>query len=114
VDGFTADCVVRFCDIPEFTGQKTLREFFLARSSRQKDYKLKKTLRSFVNDTIAGVGEGEWIDLQTSKKMRGFGCEIWKLRDGKIAIWEGAFNASPVGIAPASGPLTNWTPDRSA
>ena len=110
VDGFTPDCVVRFCDIPEFRGQEKLRQFFTARAARQKDYKLVKTLRSFVGDTIAGVGEGEWIDLSTGQKMRGFGVEIWQLRDGKIAVWEGSFSAGPVGAPPSSGPLTQWTP----
>ena len=110
VEGFTEDCVVRFCDIPEFRGRETLRAFFEARASRQKDYKLVKTLRSFANDTICGIGEGEWIDLETNRKMRGFGVEIWGLRDGKIAVWEGAFNASPVGEPSTSGPLTHWTP----
>jgi nuclear transport factor 2 (NTF2) superfamily protein len=110
VDGFTPDCVVRFCDIPEFTGQEVLRKFFIARSQRQKDYKLTKTLRAFMNDTVCGIGEGEWLDLSTGLKMRGFGCEVWKLRSGKIAVWEGAFNASPIGAEPASGPLTHWKP----
>ena len=26
--------------------------------------------------------------------MRGFGVEVWVMRDGKIAIWEAAFNVS--------------------
>ena len=110
VDGFTPDCIVRFCDIPEFRGQETLRKFFEARAGRQKDYKLVKTLRSFANDTISGIGEGTWIDLSTGQQMRGFGVEIWQLRDGKIAAWEGAFNAAPVGAPSTSGPLTHWTP----
>lgn len=110
VSGFTDTCVVRFCDIPEFRGKETLRNFFEARSGRQKDYKLSKTLRSYVGDTVSGVGEGTWIDLATGKSMAGFGVEIWKLRDGKIDVWEGAFNAAPVGADGASGPLTNWKP----
>jgi len=110
VDGFTPDCVVRFCDIPEFTGQQKLRDFFETRSKRQKDYKLIKEMRSYANGIISGVGHGTWIDLSTNKKMWGFGVEIWKLRDGKIAVWEGAFNAAPVGEGGASGPLTHWAP----
>lgn len=27
--------------------------------------------------------------------MKGFGVEVWTMRDGKIAIWEAAFNAAP-------------------
>jgi hypothetical protein len=26
--------------------------------------------------------------------MRGFGVEVWVMRNGKIAIWEAAFNVS--------------------
>jgi hypothetical protein len=33
--------------------------------------------------------------------MRGFGCEIWQMRDGKIAVWEAAFNASQAGSSGA-------------
>jgi hypothetical protein len=32
--------------------------------------------------------------------MRGFGVEIWVMRDGRIAVWEAAFN---VGRADAKG-----------
>lgn len=96
VDGFTPDCVVRFADVPQFTGQKALRDLFTARSARQKDYKLRKHLRALMNDTVAIMGEGEWFDLVTGQQMAGWGCEIWKLRDGKIAVWEGAFVGGPV------------------
>jgi hypothetical protein len=24
--------------------------------------------------------------------MKGFGVEVWTLRDGKVAVWEAAFN----------------------
>jgi hypothetical protein len=27
--------------------------------------------------------------------MKGFGVEVWTMRDGRIAIWEVAFNAAP-------------------
>jgi hypothetical protein len=26
--------------------------------------------------------------------MKGFGVELWILRDGKIAVWEAAFNVT--------------------
>jgi nuclear transport factor 2 (NTF2) superfamily protein len=102
VDGFTPDCVVRFADIPPFTGQEKLRELFTSRSLRQKDYKLVKHLRSLMNDTLAIMGEGTWLDLSTGEQMSGWGCEIWQMRDGKIAVWEGAFNAGPAGADVAS------------
>ena len=97
VDGFTPDCVIRFCDLPEFKGHEPLRKFFMARSQRQKGYTLVKTLKSLMNDTICNTWEGQWEDAATGQKMAGFGCEVWLMRDGKIAVWEGAFNAAPVG-----------------
>jgi hypothetical protein len=27
--------------------------------------------------------------------MKGFGVEAWLMRDGKIAVWEAAFNSAP-------------------
>ncbi|KQX18628.1 MULTISPECIES: nuclear transport factor 2 family protein [unclassified Sphingomonas] len=97
VDGFTDDCIVRFADIPQFTGKKILHDLFTARSRRQKDYRLVKTLRAFMNNMIAIKGEGQWFDLVTGQQMAGWGCEIWQLRDGKIAVWEGAFVGGPAG-----------------
>lgn len=97
VDGFTPDCIIRFCDLPEFRGHERLRKFFISRSQRQKNYTLVKTLKSLMNDTISNTWEGQWEDAVTGQKMTGFGCEIWLLRDGKIAVWEGAFNAKAAG-----------------
>ena len=37
VAGFTEDCVVRFGTVPELRGRNALREFFTARSARQKN-----------------------------------------------------------------------------
>ena len=31
--------------------------------------------------------------------MKGFGVEVWVMRDGKIARWEAAFNAAPAARA---------------
>lgn len=95
VDGFTPDCVVCFCDLPEFKGHDRLRSFFVARSRRQKNYTLVKTLRSLMNDTICNTWEGKWEDTETGELMTGFGCEVWQMRGGKIAVWEAAFNAKP-------------------
>jgi hypothetical protein len=27
--------------------------------------------------------------------MKGFGVELWTMREGKIAIWEATFNSAP-------------------
>jgi nuclear transport factor 2 (NTF2) superfamily protein len=92
VGGFTEDCVVRFGTVPEFRGRETLRTFFAARSGKQKGYRLKKSFRTLANETITNVWEGEWQDADSGAAMRGFGVEVWVMRDGKIAVWEAAFN----------------------
>jgi nuclear transport factor 2 (NTF2) superfamily protein len=92
VSGFTDDCVVRFGTVPEFHGREALRAFFNARSDKQKGYRLKKSFRAMANDTITNVWEGEWLDAKSTVPMRGFGVEVWVMRDGKIAFWEAAFN----------------------
>jgi nuclear transport factor 2 (NTF2) superfamily protein len=92
VDGFTDDCAVRFGTVPEFRGREALRRFFEARKARQKNYRLNKEFRTLVNDTMTNVWEGAWEDADSGAAMRGFGVEVWVMRDGKIAIWEAAFN----------------------
>jgi nuclear transport factor 2 (NTF2) superfamily protein len=92
VGGFTDDCVVRFGTVPEFRGCEALRAFFTARSGKQKHYRLKKSFRTLMDDTITNVWEGEWKDAESGIVMRGFGVEVWVMRDGKIAVWEAAFN----------------------
>ena len=101
--GFTDDCVVRFGDMPEFRGRAALEELFRGRSERQKDYRLRKQFRALMDDTIANYWEGEWEDRSTGAKMAGRGVEIWSMRDGKIAVWEAAFNANEVGKPSAMG-----------
>ena len=92
VGGFTDDCVVRFGTVPEFRGRGALRAFFSARSGKQRGYRLKKSFRTLMNDTITNAWEGEWQDAESGAAMRGFGVEVWVMRDGKIAAWEAAFN----------------------
>ncbi|HXW23310.1 MAG TPA: nuclear transport factor 2 family protein, partial [Xanthobacteraceae bacterium] len=94
VAGFADDCVVRFGTVPQFTGRAALRDFFTARSARQKNYRLTKEFRALMNDVIANVWSGEWEDAGTSARMRGFGVETWVMRDGRIAVWEAAFNVA--------------------
>jgi nuclear transport factor 2 (NTF2) superfamily protein len=92
LDGFTEDCVVRFGDLPEFRGKPALEKLFRSRAERQIGYKLKKELRALAGDIIANYWEGEWKDAVTGKDMTGRGVEVWVLREGKIAVWEAAFN----------------------
>jgi nuclear transport factor 2 (NTF2) superfamily protein len=92
VDGFTEDCIVRFCSVPEMRGREAVRAFFRTRSARQRNYRLTKQLRSLSGDTITNVWDGAWQDAESGASMKGFGVEVWVLRDGKIALWEAAFN----------------------
>lgn len=101
--GFTEDCVVRFGDMPEFRGKAALEKLFRGRMERQKDYRLRKQLRTFTGDTIANVWDGAWEDRATGRKMAGFGVEVWRMRDGKIAVWEAAFNVNEAGRPSAMG-----------
>jgi nuclear transport factor 2 (NTF2) superfamily protein len=94
VDGFTEDCVVRFGTVAEFRGREKLRAFFTARSAKQKGYRLTKQFRCLSGDTIANVWNGEWQDTESGASMLGFGVETWQMRDGKIAVWEAAFNVA--------------------
>jgi nuclear transport factor 2 (NTF2) superfamily protein len=92
VRGFTEDCVVRFAEQPERRGRQALQGFFTARLSRQKNYRLKKTLLALDRNALANVWEGTWEDRDTGKTMTGRGLEVWRMRDGKIAVWDAAFN----------------------
>ena len=103
VAGFTEDCVVRFGDLAEFRGHAELEKFFRTRASRQKGYRLRKELKALMGDVIANTWEGEWEDSQTGARMSGYGVEIWRMRDGRIAVWEAAFNARQTGKPSAMG-----------
>ena len=103
--GFTEDCVVKFGDLPELRGKPALEDLFQSRMGRQVGYRLKKEFRALMGDTIANYWEGWWEDRLTGKKMQGRGVEVWAMRDGKIAVWEAAFNANEAGAPSAMGVL---------
>jgi nuclear transport factor 2 (NTF2) superfamily protein len=103
VAGFTEDCVVRFGDLPEFRGRAELEKFFRGRSARQKGYRLRKELKALMDDKIANTWEGEWEDSTTGARMSGRGVEVWVMREGKIAVWDAAFNFKEAGKASAMG-----------
>jgi hypothetical protein len=44
---------------------------------------------------MSNIWEGEWEDAATGQRMKGFGVEVWTMRDGRIAVWEASFNAAP-------------------
>jgi nuclear transport factor 2 (NTF2) superfamily protein len=101
--GFTEDCVVRFGDMPEFRGRAALEKLFRGRAERQQDYRLRKEFRALMGDTIANSWEGEWQDRASGARMAGRGVEIWVMRDGRIAVWEAAFNTNQIGKPSAMG-----------
>jgi nuclear transport factor 2 (NTF2) superfamily protein len=101
VDGFTEDCVVRFGTLGELRGREALRAFFTARSRRQKNYRLAKELRTLDGDRLTNVWTGTWQDAESGAAMKGFGIEVWTMQQGRIALWEAAFN-----VAPAAGETT--------
>src|SRR5215468_8064002 len=101
VDGFTEDCIIRFGTLGELRGREELRAFFTSRSRRQKNYRLTKELRSLSGDRLTNVWQGAWEDAETGAAMKGFGIEVWTMRDGKIAVWEAAFNIGPADSAPS-------------
>src|ERR1700730_2643330 len=90
--GFTEDCVVRFGDLPEFRGKAALEKLLRDRSERQEGDRLRKEVRALMGDTMANYWEGEWEDRVTGAKMTGRGVEIWIMHEGRIAVWEAAFN----------------------
>jgi nuclear transport factor 2 (NTF2) superfamily protein len=100
--GYTDDVVVRFADFPEIKGKPAVKEFLSARFARQKNYRLRKDLRTLMDDIIGNYWEGEWEDARTGKKMKGRGTEFWTMRDGKVALWEATFNVWEAGGTPVS------------
>ena len=101
--GFTDDCVVKFGDLPELQGKAALEQLFRGRMERQKNYRLRKEFRALAGDIIANYWEGWWDDRITGAKMQGRGVEVWTMHDGKIAVWEAAFNVNEIGSRSAMG-----------
>jgi nuclear transport factor 2 (NTF2) superfamily protein len=95
VDGFTDDCVIRFGTLGEFRGREALRAFFTARSRRQKNYRLTKEMRTLDGERLTNIWTGDWEDAESGTAMKGFGIEVWTMREGRIAVWEAAFNVAP-------------------
>ncbi|HEY3847923.1 MAG TPA: nuclear transport factor 2 family protein [Acetobacteraceae bacterium] len=100
--GFTEDAVARFADFPEMHGRDAIMRFLRARFARTKDYKLQKTLHVLGGDMLANTWDASWQDAQTGKPMLGRGTEIWRVRDGRIALWDATFNVWEKGGPPAT------------
>ena len=100
--GFTEDAVARFADFPEMRGRDAIMRFLQARFARTKDYRLTKTLHVLMGDLLANSWIASWEDARTGKPMLGRGTEIWRVRDGRIALWDATFNAWERGGPPST------------
>ncbi len=100
--GFTEDAVARFADFPEMRGRDAIMAFLRARFARTKGYKLTKTLHMLMGEMLANTWDASWEDAQTGKRMLGRGTEIWRVRDGRIALWDATFNVCEQGGPPAT------------
>lgn len=100
--GFTEDAVARFADFPEMHGRDAIMGFLRARFARTKGYRLKKTLHVLMGDMLANTWDASWEDARTGKPMLGRGTEIWRVRDGRIALWDATFNVWEKGGPPST------------
>jgi nuclear transport factor 2 (NTF2) superfamily protein len=101
-EGFTEDASAHFADFPEMHGRAAIMDFLRARFARTKDYKLTKTLHVLGGDMLANTWDASWEDARTGKSMLGRGTEIWRVRDGRIALWDATFNVWEKGGPPAT------------
>ena len=100
--GFTEDAVARFADFPEMQGRTAIMRFLTARFARTKGYRLTKRLHVLMDDMLANTWDASWEDAQTGKPMLGRGTEIWRVRDGRIALWDATFNVWEQGGPPST------------
>jgi len=100
--GFTEDAVARFADFPAMHGRHAIMGFLHARFARTRNYQLKKTLHVLMGDMLANTWDASWQDAQTGKSMLGRGTEIWRVRGGRIALWDATFNVWEKGGPPAT------------
>ena len=89
---YADDIVIRFAGIPEIRGKAAAERFLRARSARQKNYRVKKTLFMVEGFKIGATYTVRWEDAKTGKAMLGRGVELWQYRDGKLVLWEAALN----------------------
>jgi nuclear transport factor 2 (NTF2) superfamily protein len=100
--GFTEDATALFADFAELHGRDAIMRFLRARFARTKDYKLKKKLRLLMGDLLSNTWDASWEDAQTGRQMQGRGTEIWRVRDGRIALWDATFNVWEKGGPPST------------
>lgn len=106
VDGilacFPERFVVCFADFPEMNTRPELAAWLRARFRRQKNYRIKKTLRTVSGNVLGTTWEASWIDAVTGARMCGKGAEFCGLVDGKLADWHASFNVWEKGGGPVS------------
>jgi nuclear transport factor 2 (NTF2) superfamily protein len=100
--GFTEDAVARFADFPEMHGRDAIMQFLRARFARTRNYRLTKRLQVLMDDMLANTWDASWEDAKTGKPMLGRGTEIWRVRDGRIVLWDATFNAWEKGGPPTT------------
>jgi nuclear transport factor 2 (NTF2) superfamily protein len=92
VEAFAPDVVVRYADFPEMRGQAELKRFAAQRFARQKNYRLKKQLRSVSGNVMVCSWDATWEDGRDGRAMEGFGIELLTIEAGKIVRWDAVFN----------------------
>jgi nuclear transport factor 2 (NTF2) superfamily protein len=98
--GFSDDVLVHFADYPEFRGKTELEKFLSARFARQKNYRVKKTLRAVEGNLIVNTFVGEWDDAVTKRKMKWRGSEFIRLKRGLCTEWLAYSNMWDADIGP--------------
>jgi nuclear transport factor 2 (NTF2) superfamily protein len=99
---YADDVVIRFAGIPDIQGKAAAEQFLRARTARQKNYRLKKTLCMVDGNRIGATYTVAWDDAKTGKHMVGYGAEFWQYRGGKLALWECALNVWEEGADPSA------------
>jgi nuclear transport factor 2 (NTF2) superfamily protein len=89
---YADDIVIRFAGLPEIKGKAAAEKFLRARSAREKNYRVEKTLFMVQGFKIGAIFTNSFEDAKTGKKVLGRGAEFWQFRDGKLVLWEGALN----------------------
>lgn len=113
---YTEDCVWR--NRSEFlSGREAIRAFLRGKWSRERDYRLVKSLWAFGDDRIAVRFQYEWHDA-AGAWHRSYGNELWEFAsDGRMARREASINDVAISASerrftwPAPGPRPSDAPD---
>ena len=100
--GFTEDAVARFADFPGDARARRDHGVPACAVRPHQGLQAEKTLHVLMGDMLANTWDASWEDAQTGKPMLGRGTEIWRVRDGRIALWDATFNVWEKGGPPAT------------